>query len=58
MYWRIFFLKELFREEPFTKKSFYLKTFGGNLWGGVFVHEGAYDQIMSRERELYKSIFQ
>ena len=33
----------------FTKKSFHGETFGGNLWGGVVVHGGTYDQIMSRE---------
>ena len=36
-------------EGLFTKKSFHRETFGGNLWGGVVVHGGTYDQIMSRE---------
>ena len=32
----------------FTKKSFYGETFGGNLLGGVVVHGGTYDQIISK----------
>ena len=35
--------------EIFTKKSFHGETFGGNLWGGAFLHGGTYDQIISRE---------
>ena len=37
-----------------TKKCFH----GENLWGGVVVHGRTYDQIMSREGELYECILQ
>ena len=40
------------------QKIFHGETFGGNLWGGVVVDGGTYDQIMLREGELYKCIFQ
>ena len=61
MYRVTFSQKELLMGRPFTKNSFHRETFGGNLWGaGVAVHEGTYDQTMSREgrEELYKCIFQ
>ena len=46
----IFFQKELFMGGLFAKKCFH----GKNLWGGVVVPGQTYDQIMSREGELYK----
>ena len=58
MYQGIFFQKELFMGILFIKKSFHGETFGRNLWRGVVVLGGTYDQIMSREGELYKCIFQ
>ena len=45
-----FFPKRAFHGGLFIKKSFHGETFGGNLWGGVVLHGGTYDQIMSRER--------
>ena len=54
----LFFQKELFFGGILTKKSFHGETFGGNLCGGVVVHGRTYDQIMSREGELYKCILQ
>ena len=44
-----FFQKELFMRGLFTNTSFHGETFGENLWGGVVVHGGTYDHIMSRE---------
>ena len=38
----------------FTKKYFH----GENLRGGVAVHGRTYDQIMSREGELYECVLQ
>ena len=49
MYQGTFFQKELFMGGLFIKKSFHGETFGGNLWGGVVLRGGTYDQIMSRE---------
>ena len=51
------FPKRAFHEGTFTKKSFHGETFGGNLWGGVVVHGGTYDQIMSREGGSFINAF-
>ena len=51
MYQGIFFQKEPFMGGggTFYQKIFSWGNFLGNLWGGVVVHGGTYDQIMSRE---------
>ena len=54
MYQGIFFQKKLFMGGLFTKKCFD----GENLWDEVVVHGRTYDQIMSKEGELYECILQ
>ena len=55
----VFFSKTEFSWGEFLSKNLFMgKLLGRNLWGGVVVHGGTYDQIMSREGELYKCIFQ
>ena len=47
------FFLDIFTPKTFLLHAVYVEfhgeTFGGNLWGGVVVHGGTYDQIMSKE---------
>ena len=58
--YRSFFSKKSFSLGESLLKNLFMdgETFGGNLCEGVAVHGRTYNQIMSREGELYKCILQ